>query len=94
MSKPTLLIADADPRSLGILEVALRKAGFAVATVADGAQALKRIHDSPPDLAVFDAALPSKDGIKLCKALRADEKLSAIPVLIIGTEKSQAAKAI
>ena len=94
MSKPTLLIADADPRSLGILEVALRKAGFAVATVADGAQALKRIHDSPPDLAVLDAALPSKDGIKLCKALRADEKLSAIPVLIIGAEKSLAAKAI
>ena len=59
-----------------------------------GVEALKRIHDSPPDLAVFDAALPSKDGIKLCKALRADEKLSAIPVLIIGTEKSQAAKAI
>src|SRR5207253_1272976 len=94
MSKPTLLIADADPRSLGILEVALRKAGFALATVADGAQALKRIHDSPPDLAVLDAALPSKDGIKLCKALRADEKLSAIPVLIIGAEKSLAAKAI
>ena len=39
MSKTTLLVADGDPRSLRMLALALRRAGFSVETAADGVQA-------------------------------------------------------
>ncbi|MCA1829633.1 MAG: response regulator, partial [Myxococcales bacterium] len=90
MPKPTVLVADADPRTLGIVEVALRKAGFAVMTAANGAQALERIKQAPPHLAVLEA----RDGIKVCKAIRAHPKLSGMPVVIVAAEKAQGAKAI
>lgn len=94
MSPPRLLVADSDARSLGIVELALRKAGFAVETAPDGAQALKRIQASPPDVAILDAALPIKDAVKVCKALRADAKLAGVSLLVIGADKAMGAKAI
>src|SRR3954463_3031723 len=88
MSKPNVLVADADPRSLGMIEVALKKAGFAVTTLASAS--IDQIRKSPPDLAILDV----KEGVKLCKAVRADAKVAAVPVVILGTEKSHGAKAI
>ena len=92
MAKPNLLIADADPRSLHILELALRKAGFSVATVADGTQALQRVLASPPDLLICEAALPFRDGLSLCKEVRAAHP--ALPVIITSADKSLAARAL
>ena len=92
MAKPSLLIADADPRSLRILELALRKAGFSVETAADGTQALQRVLASPPDLFVCEAALPSKDGLAVCKALR--QTLAALPIVITSADPSVAARAL
>ena len=89
MAKPTLLIADSDARSLGILELALRKAGFAIETADSGEQALDRIRAAKPDLAILDAALP---GVKLCKTLRAEG--AEVALLVIGADKAQAAKAL
>ena len=63
MPKQSLLVADADPRSLRILEVALRKAGFAVMTAADGAEALRKLQRSQPDLLLCELNLPGQDGV-------------------------------
>lgn len=90
MTKPLVLVADPDPRTLGILEAALRKAGFSVKTAGNGAQALERIRQSPPHLVVLDA----KDGVKVCKAIRAHPKLSGTPVVILGSEKPAGVTAI
>ena len=93
MPKSTLLLADADPRSLRILELALRKAGFDVVTAADGAQALDRILASPPDLVICDLSLPGKDGVALIRALRGEEKLAGLPLLAMSAEKGREPKA-
>ena len=87
MAKQSLLVADADPRSLRILDVALRKAGFQVGTASDGAEAQRRVQRSPPDLVLADLGLPGFDGISLCKAIRADPKLTGIPVILISADK-------
>ncbi len=92
MSKPTLLVADADPSSQSILELALRKAGFAVETTADGAEALQRA--PAVDLLVCEAALPSTDGIAVCRALRAQRQFASLPILITSADKNLAARAL
>ena len=93
MPKQTLLVVDADPRNLRILEVALRKAGFAVVTAADGGEALRRLQRSPPDLLLCELSLPAQDGHSLCSAVRADERLAGLPVLLMNADRSAATRA-
>ena len=89
MPKQSLLVVDADPRSQHILEVALRKAGFAVTTAADGAEALRKVQRSPPDLVLSELSLPGQDGVALCRALRGDSRLGGTPVLLMNADRAQ-----
>ena len=43
MAKQKLLLVDADPRSVRVLEVSLKKAGYSVTTATDGLDALAKI---------------------------------------------------
>jgi CheY-like chemotaxis protein len=87
MPKHNLLVADADPRTLRILDVALRRAGFAVATAGDGGEALRRIQRAVPDLVLADTGLPTQDGFELCRTLRADERFGTIPILLMSSDR-------
>src|SRR5436305_1888030 len=93
MPKQSLLVADADPRSLRILEVALRRAGFATATAGDGAEALRRIQRSAPDLVLADVGLPTQDGLSLCRIVRGDARLGSVPFLLMGADRSATVRA-
>jgi CheY-like chemotaxis protein len=92
LAKQSLLVADADPRSLRILDVALRKAGFQVGTASDGSEAQRRLQRTPPDLLIADAALPGLDGLSLCRAVRADPRLEGVPVILISADKDPGAQ--
>src|SRR5262249_2079570 len=89
LPKQSLLVVDADPRSQHILEVALRKAGFAVTTAADGAEALRKVQRSPPDLVLSELSLPGQDGVALCRALRGDSRLGGTPVVLMNADRAQ-----
>jgi len=93
LPKQSLLVVDADPRSLRILEVALRKAGFAVTTAADGAEALRKVQRNPPDLVLCELNLPGQDGVALCRAVRGDARLGGLPVLLMNADRAQPTRA-
>jgi CheY-like chemotaxis protein len=84
MSGEMVLVADGDPRSLRLLELALRRAGFAVESAADGGQAMRKLLETPVQAAVCDVALSEPDGLALCRAARAHERLAGIPFLLVG----------
>ncbi len=88
MPAERLLVADADPRSLRIVELALRRAGFAVETAPDAAEALIRARRA--HAVVCDAAL-DPDGGTFCASLRADSP--GLPLVIIGADRSPGARA-
>ena len=50
---------------------------------ADGAAALEAARSDVPDLVVTDLRLPRLDGIELCRRLRADERTSHIPIVML-----------
>jgi DNA-binding response OmpR family regulator len=93
VAKQNLLVADADPRSLRIAEVALRRAGYAVATASDGAEALRRIQRAGPDLVVAELSLPSQDGASLCRAVRADPHLARLPFVLMSGDRDPQSRA-
>ena len=70
MENNTILVIDDDRNILAILELYLKKAGFQVATCADGAMALAAFHETRPALVVLDEMLPGRDGWTVLHAIR------------------------
>ena len=56
---------------------------FHVETYADGAEALKGILASPPDLVLCDIMLPSLDGYSIVRRLKENEATSHLPVILL-----------
>lgn len=76
-----LLLAEDDPLLADGLRAGLRQRGFEVDLVADGAVALKALHDQPYDAVVLDLGLPSMDGMGVLAAWR--QAGLAVPVLVL-----------
>jgi two-component system, OmpR family, response regulator MprA len=76
-----LLVVDDDPDVRDSLRRALGYAGYAVATAANGADALSSVARSPVDLIILDVLMPMLDGFDTCRALR--ERGDATPVLTL-----------
>ncbi|HWE25516.1 MAG TPA: response regulator, partial [Myxococcales bacterium] len=92
MAKQSLLVADADPRSLRILEVALRKAGFAVTTATDGAEVLRRLQRTQLDALLCELTLPGDDGLSVCRSVRADARLGGLPIILMNADREPATR--
>jgi len=64
----------------------LQAANYEVEVAADGAEALNRLSEGDFDLVMTDISMPRMGGIELVGRMKADERLSAIPVIIISSQ--------
>ena len=78
MENNTILVIDDDRNILAILELYLKKAGFQVATCADGAMALAAFHETRPALVVLDVMLPGRDGWSVLHDIRMEGETPVI----------------
>jgi CheY-like chemotaxis protein len=92
----TIVLADDDPDDRALVGEALEEAGLPVdlRTVADGPELLEYLRregryaarDAPePDLVLLDLNMPRMDGHEVLEAIRADERIKAIPVIVLTT---------
>src|ERR1700722_8037497 len=88
VAKQKLLLVDADPRSVRVLEVSLKKAGYSVTTATDGLDALAKIESLTPDLVLSDTRLPKLDGYTLVRKLKERVEWAGIPVVFLTSQKS------
>lgn len=66
-----ILLAEDDAISRMLLQRTLQRAGYEVAAVEDGSQALAELSkEDPPRLALLDWIMPGKDGIEVCREVR------------------------
>ncbi len=88
MSQRTrILVVDDEPNIREVVELYLRREGFEVEAVADGAAALVAIERKQPDLIVLDLMLPVMGGIQVTRALRqSDYDLPIIMLTAKGEE--------
>ncbi|MGM9921618.1 MAG: response regulator, partial [Bhargavaea sp.] len=66
----TILVVDDEKPIADILQFNLKKEGYNVITAYDGEEALERVEETVPDLALLDIMLPKKDGMEVCRELR------------------------
>ena len=67
---------------LEVLEFILSDAGFTVVSALNGQEALVRLKETRPDLAIVDFMMPILDGNGVIKAIRADKRLRKIPIIL------------
>ena len=87
--KLRILVVDDEPEIIELVEFNLKQAGYAVITAADGAEALKKARNNPPDLIVLDVMLPEMDGFEICKALRLDAATAKIPIVMLTAKAAE-----
>ena len=78
-----VLAVDDDPKQLKLLATYLANLGFGVTTAKDGAEALVKAQTVFPDAVISDVLMPGLDGFELCLAVRKNERLSDIPVVLL-----------
>jgi DNA-binding response OmpR family regulator len=88
VAKKKVLLVDADQRSLRVLEVSLRKAGYNVTCANDGTAALEMIEHQAPDLVIADTKLPNMDGYTFVRRLRERSEFATIPVIFLASQRS------
>jgi two-component system, NtrC family, sensor kinase len=85
-SPPTILVVNDLPEQLRFLGYLLGDAGYRVLVAEDGCEGLEIAQRERPDLIVSDVNMPRKDGITLCRELRADIELTKTPLLLMSSE--------
>jgi CheY-like chemotaxis protein len=81
----TILMVDDDPDILRLLTIALQPEGFRLLSASDGGTALQIARAQRPDLLLLDWDMPGRDGLEVCRALRADPdpQLRQVPVVLL-----------
>jgi adenylate cyclase len=79
----TILVVDDDEDARQALVRALRAQGHTMHEAGDGPQALERVRQEAFDLVLMDITMPGMDGYEVLRAMRADERLQSLPVLMI-----------
>lgn len=83
-----ILIIEDELNIYELIKFNLETHGFEVEGVQDGALAIEKILDVLPDLIILDLMLPGKDGISICREIRANSIISYIPIIML-TAKSE-----
>ncbi len=77
-----VLLADDSVTAQNMGRRIMTDAGYEVITVNNGSAALKKIHESQPDLIVLDVYMPGYGGLEVCQRLKESEATMKIPVLL------------
>ena len=83
-SSPTVLVVDDSPSDRSFMELVLRRAGYTVATAANGQEAFAYLTENPPPaLILLDIAMPGVDGFHFRAEQQQRAALRQIPVVML-----------
>ena len=79
----TILVQHADPGTRGLAAAALVDAGMTVVETSDGKQGLALLERQPVDAILTGINMPGLDGFGFIEAVRQQERLRAVPILVL-----------
>ena len=91
MAEYRILVVDDEEPIAKILDFNLRKEGYDVIVANDGEKAVKLAFSEDPDLILLDLMLPEKDGMEVCREVRAQKN---IPIIMLTAKNSEIDKVL
>ncbi len=85
-----ILIAEDERDIRDLVAFTLRFAGHEVVAVANGEEAVQAAGQENPDLILMDVRMPRMTGYEACEKMKADPKLSKIPVVFLSAKGQEA----
>ncbi|MFE7129500.1 response regulator transcription factor [Streptomyces sp. NPDC057638] len=82
-----ILVAEDDPRLVGLLRRGLQGEGFVVDTVGNGPRVLELVQENEYDVVVLDIMLPGMNGLRVCARMR--EARIWVPVLMLTAKNGE-----
>jgi CheY-like chemotaxis protein len=82
MSEPTILVCDDDDGLRELMKVTLATE-YRIVEAVDGEQALSALAADKPDVVLLDVMLPGYSGLQVLEAMRSDESLRDVPVIVV-----------
>jgi len=82
-ARPRVLMADDQTELLMLMKEMVQDAGFEVFTASDGAEALKAVFETNPDIIVLDYNMPRKNGLEVAQDLKNNPLFAHIPIMIV-----------
>jgi len=80
---PRILLVDDEQDLVWAVQHSLSDEGHEVLTAYDGMEALAVARRHRPDLVILDIVMPRLDGLQVCRRLRRDPTLAAVPILFL-----------
>ena len=81
-NRPTVLVIEDNEDVATYIESCLKR-DYVVEYAPDGEAGIEMATEIVPDLVVTDVMMPKKDGFEVCKTLKADERTSHIPIVLL-----------
>ena len=91
MAEYRILVVDDEDPIAKILDFNLRKEGYDVIVANDGEKAVELAFSEDPDLILLDLMLPKKDGMEVCREVRAQKN---IPIIMLTAKNSEIDKVL
>lgn len=79
----TALIVEDNETLANMLSFLFMSRGIEVKTAMNGEKAMEQIKGLAPDIIITDLMMPKMDGFDLCKAVKRDDKLKHIPMIVV-----------
>ncbi len=78
-----ILLADDSITIQKVVELTFSEGDYEVFCASDGAQAIRKIEEIVPDIALVDVMMPQRNGYDVCAHVKKDPNLAWIPVLLL-----------
>ena len=79
----TLLIVDDNASARETLVAMLEHDNYQIEQAKDGAQALRLLEQTRPDLILLDVMMPGMDGFEVCRRIRSTAELAEVPIILV-----------
>ena len=85
LARPVVLVLDDDRATRELVREVLEEQGYAVESAASGAMGQARLEAGGVDLVVLDKGLPDRDGLDVCRWVRAREGRdeARLPIIVV-----------
>lgn len=84
-----ILVVDDEVDVTDLLSYNLRQRGFLSRSVNDPRQVLDTVRIFKPDLIVLDVMMPDLNGIQVCRLIRQERSLKAIPIIFLSAKTEE-----